>query len=241
MRPWLSGVSLALVLAWSSVASAQSFPAGVSYPLTPSALQPAGLAQPLPSTRRYVLIWNDQLVPDGATGNPVYSSGLMQWVVTHYVGTQKLFQSQIDSYRALNPNFLHFTYHTAYDLDGADQTNPVGNITGPNTYGQEDTDTFTPWVAANGVTREDLYQHSSTTISSSTRVSYPDPSWLMDVTSTEWQSYMQTTLLDWATFPTTKSTGFFLDVAFSPWYDYSPTGWWAPFAGGSTEADLDTW
>jgi hypothetical protein len=226
----------------ASAANAQSsFPAGVTYPLTPSPLQPAGLAQPLPSSRRYVFAWNDQLVPDGATGNPAYSSAMMQWVVTHYVGTQKLFQTQIDSFRALNPNFLHFTYHTAYDLNGADQTNPVGNITGPNTFGQEDTDTFTPWVTANNVTRENLYQHSSTTISSSTRVSYPDPSWLMDVSSTEWQSYMQTTLLYWATFPTAKSTGFFLDVAFSPWYNYSPTGWWAPFAGGSTEADLDTW
>jgi MYXO-CTERM domain-containing protein len=241
MRTWPSSVGVAVVLLSTSVAGAQSFPAGVTYPLKPSALQPTGLAQPLPSTRRYVLIWNDQLVPDGATGDPAYSSGLMNWVVTHYVGTQKLFQSQIDSFRAINPNFLHFTYHTAYDLNGADQTNPVGNITGPNTFGQEDTDTFTPWVAANNVTREDLYQHSSTTISSSTRVSYPDPSWLMDVSSTEWQAYMQATLLDWATFPTTKSTGFFLDVAFSPWYNYSPTGWWAPFAGGSTEADLDTW
>jgi len=37
----------------------------------------------------------------------------MQWAVIHYVGTLKLFQTPIDSYRVLNPNFLHFTYHTA--------------------------------------------------------------------------------------------------------------------------------
>jgi hypothetical protein len=241
MRRRISWASLAFCLASTSPAAAGSFPTGVSYPLTPAATQPTGLAQPLPSSRRYVFAWNDQLVPDGATGNPAYSPSLMQWVVTHYIGTQKLFRSQIDSFRAINPNFLHFTYHTAYDLNGADQTNPVGNITGPNTYGQEDTDTFTPWVNMNHVTREDLYQHSSTSLSPSTRVSYPDPSWLMDVSSTEWQAYMEQTLLYWATFPTTKSTGFFLDVAFAPWYNYSPSGWWAPFAGGSTEADLDTW
>jgi len=225
----------------ANAARGDSFPAGVSYPLPSAPNQPAGLAQPLPSSRRYVLAWNDQLVPDGATGNPAYSMPLMQWVVTHYIGTQKLFQSQIDSFRAMNPNFLHFTYHTAYDLNGADQTNPVGNITGPNKFGQEDTDTFTPWVSANGVAREDLYQHSSSTISTSTRVSYPDPSWLMNVSNADWQKYMQATLLQWATFPTTNSTGFFLDVAFVPWYDYSPTGWWASFAGGSTEQELDTW
>ncbi|MGO9833596.1 MAG: putative glycoside hydrolase [Polyangiaceae bacterium] len=241
MRALTSRAFVLVTLLSANAAKGDSFPAGVSYPLPSAPNQPAGLAQPLPSSRRYVLAWNDQLVPDGATGDAAYSMALMQWVVTHYVGTQKLFQSQIDAFRAINPNFLHFTYHTAYDLNGADQSNPVGNITGPNTFGQEDTDTFTPWVNANGVTREDLYQHSSTTISMSTRVSYPDPSWLMNVSNTDWQKYMQETLLSWATFPTTNSTGFFLDVAFVPWYNYSPTGWWASFAGGSTEQDLDTW
>jgi hypothetical protein len=239
LRPF--ALVAAFVLAHASTASADSHPSGVTYPLTPAAPQPAGLAQPLPSTRRYVLVWPDQLVPDGANGNPPYSQALMQWVVTHFVGTQKLFQTQIDSYRALNPNFLMLTYHVAYGLNGADQTNPVGNITGPNKFGQEDTDTFTPWVAANSVTRENAYQHSATPASVSNRVSYPDPYWLMDIGSTEWQSYIQATLLDWATFPTTKSTGFFLDVAFPPWYNYSPAAWWSGPAGGSSRTALDTW
>jgi hypothetical protein len=234
-------VTLAFAAASTATALADSFPTGVTYPLKPAALQPSGLAQPLPSTRRYVLVWQDQLIPDGAGGGTAYSPELMQWVVTHYVGTQKLFQSQIDSYRALNPNFLTLTYHLAYGLNGADQTNPVGNITGPNTFGQEDTDTFTPWVAANGAAREDAYQHSATPDSTSTRVSYPDPYWLMDIGSTEWQSYLQQTLLVWATFPTTKSTGFFFDVAFPPWYNYSPANWWTEPAGGSSRQALDTW
>jgi MYXO-CTERM domain-containing protein len=236
-----SGLGFLLGLAWATTAHAASHPAGVTYPLTPAALQPSGLAQPLPSTRRYVLVWPDQLIPDGAGGGTAYSPALMQWVVTHYVGTQKLFQSQIDSYRALNPNFLVLTYHLAFGLNGADQTNPVGNITGPNKFGQEDTDTFTPWVAASGVTRENAYQHSATPASKSTRVSYPDPYWLMDIGSTEWQSYMKTTLLAWAAFPTTKATGFFFDVAFPPWYNYSPATWWTQPAGGSSRQALDTW
>jgi len=241
MRLWPSSVALVLALVCGGEAKAGSHPAGVTYPLKPAPLQPSGLAQPLPSTRRYVLVWPDQLIPDGAGGNPAYSAALMQWVVTHFVGTQKLFQTQIDSYRAINPNFLMLTYHLAYGLNGADQTNPVGNITGANHFGQEDTDTFTPWVASSGATREKAYQHSATPASSSNRVSYPDPYWLMDVASTEWQTYIETTLLAWAAFPTTKSDGFFFDVAFPPWYNYSPANWWTQPAGGSSRAALDAW
>src|SRR5579883_2631999 len=175
--------ALALALSTSSLAQAGSFPPGVTYPLKPAQLQPTGLAQPLPSTRRYVLVWKDQLVPDG------YTAAEKQWVVTHYVGTQKLFQRQIDDYRTMNPNFMMLTYHLSFGLNGADQNNPVGNITGPNTYGQEDTDTFTPYVAAHSITRENAYQHSASPATIANRVSYPDPYWLMDIASTEWRTY----------------------------------------------------
>jgi hypothetical protein len=227
-----------LVLAacfFPGTARADSYPAGVPYPLKPAALQPTGLAQRLPSTRRYILIWKDQLIPDG------YTEAQIGWVVTHYVGTQKLFQRQIDAYRAQNPNFLMLVYHLAFGLNGADQTNPVGNITGPNVFGQEDTDDFTPWVMANGVTRENAYQHWATPAGPTTRVSYPDPYWLMDITSAEWQAYLKQTLLAWAAFPTDKATGFFFDVAFPPWYNYSPSNWWTEPAGGSSRQALLAW
>ncbi|HLK36774.1 MAG TPA: putative glycoside hydrolase [Polyangiaceae bacterium] len=239
--PLCAAVCLAAAGAGERAARAGSHPEGVTYPLRAAALAPSGLAQPLPSTRRYVLVWPDQLVPDGAGGGAPYSQALMQWVVTHFVGTQKLFRSQIDSYRALNPNFLVLTYHLAFGLNGADQKNPVGNITGPNQFGQEDTDTFTPWVAAHGATREDAYQHSATPASSANRVSYPDPYWLMDIAAPEWRSYVEATLLAWAAFPSANSTGFFLDVAFPPWYNYAPSGWWAGPAGGASRQDLDAW
>jgi MYXO-CTERM domain-containing protein len=233
------GAAFAAIVLLTSAARADSHPKGVTYPLTPAAIQPSGLAQPLPSTRRYVLVWKDQL----ADAVQSISQAQKQFIVTHYVGTQKVFKSQIDEYRQMNPNFLVLVYHLAYGLNGADQTNPVGNIVGPNTYGQEDTDVFTPWVKQNAITRENAYQHTvATGFTSADRVSYPDPFWLMDVTSTEWTTYMSQTMVGWAqTFATTESTGFFFDVAFHPWYQYSPSAWWSGLAGGSSHTDLASW
>ncbi len=216
-------------------ADAASFPPGVTYPLKPATLQPSGLAQPLPSSRRYVMVWKDQLIPDG------YTAAQKDWVVTHYVGTQKIFQRQIDEYRTKNPNFMMLVYHLAFGLNGADQTNPVGNITGANLYGQEDTDTFTPYALAHSIARENAFQHSAAPPSTANRVSYPDPYWLMDVASTEWRTYLADTLLKWMAFATTKATGVFFDVAFPPWYMYAPATWWTGPAGGSSRQALITW
>ena len=230
--------SLSLVIAAALPANAASHPPGVTYPLAPAAVQPAGLAQPLPSTRRYVLVWKDQLA-DAVQG---ISDAQKDFIVTHYVGSQKLFKSQIDEYRQKNPNFLTLVYHLAYGLNGSDQTNPVGNITGPDQYGQEDEDTFSPYVALHSLTRENAYQHSSEPGSSANRVSYPDPYWLMDIASTEWRGYLYDTLVEWQGYAETKATGVFLDVAFFPWYSYTPDGWWAGPAGDSSRTALrDFW
>ncbi len=181
-----------------------------------------------------MLVWKDQIIP----GN--ISAAQVDWVPLHYVGTQKLFQSQIDQYRVTNPGFLMLVYHLAYGLNGADQANPVGNITGPNHYGQEDTDTFTPYLSAHALSREGTYQHSGAAAVAN-RVSYPDPYWLMDVASSDWRAYLFDTLLTWQGYPTAKATGVFLDVAFPPWFNYSPSTWWTTPAGGSTRAALQAW
>jgi|GEM_PF-6248798 len=228
-------ISLVLTLTWMGSALAASHPPGVVYPLHGAEIQPSGLAQPLPSTRRYVLVWKDQLIPDGLT------EAQKLWVVTHFVGTQKLFQRQIDDYRTRNPNFLMLVYHLAYGLNGADQLNPVGNITGPNTFGQEDTDTFTPWMTSHGIQRELAYQHSTSPGMPANRVSYPDPFWLMDIGSTQWRSYLFETLLTWQGWASAKATGAFLDVAFPPWFGYQPNQWWTEPAGGSSRDALSSW
>ncbi len=227
-----------LVLGVAPPALADSHPKGVTYPLTPAVLQPSGLTHPLPSTRRYVLVWKDQL----ADAVQSISQAQKQFIVTHYVGTQKVFKKQIDEYRQMNPDFLVLVYHLAYGLNGADQQNPVGNIVGPDTYGQEDTDVFSPYVTAHSLTRENAYQHGTSTGFTSDRIFYPDPYWLMDITSAEWKQYMADTMTTWAkTFATTESTGFFFDVAFHPWYGYQPSGWWSPLAGGSSHGALAAW
>lgn len=225
-----------LAIAHAGVALAGTHPAGVTYPLKAAAIQPSGIAHPLPSTKRYVHVWQDQMIPDA------YSPQLVDWVTHHYVGTQKLFQSQIDKYRQSNPGFLMLVYHLAYGLNGADQQSPVGNITGPNKYGQEDTDTFTPWLAAHpNVTRESCYQHTGAAMTMQTRVSYPDPYWLMDIASPCWDQYLQETLVAWCGYATAKADGVFFDVAFPPWYSYSPANWWTQPAGGASRQALDAW
>ncbi|HEX4340258.1 MAG TPA: putative glycoside hydrolase [Polyangiaceae bacterium] len=237
-RTLAAALAAASVVTGARPASASSHPPGVTYPLRPAARQPAGLAQPLPSTRRYVLVWKDQL----ADAVESISPSQKDFIVTHYVGTQKLFAHQIDEYRQKNPNFLTLTYHLAYGLNGADQANPVSNIVGPEKYGQEDTEAFTPYVAAHSLEREKAYQHTSQPGTTANRVSYPDPYWLMDISSVEWRSYLFDTLVAWQAFPATKATGVFLDVAFPPWLNYSPDGWWSTVAGGSSRAALrDFW
>lgn len=227
------------LLAAPTTALAASHPPGVAYPLRPAARQPQGLAQPLPSTRRYVLVWKDQL----ADAVQTISAAQKDFIVTHYVGSQKLFAHQIDEYRQKNPGFLMLVYHLAYGLNGADQTNPVSNIVGPEKYAQEDTETFTPYVAAHSLDREKAYQHTATPGTSSNRVSYPDPYWLMDIASSEWRTYLFDTLVTWQGYPASHATGVFLDVAFPPWYSYEPAMWWAGVApgGGSRTALRDFW
>src|SRR5262249_47821021 len=132
-------------------------------------------------------------------------------------------------------------YHLAYGLNGSDQPNPVGNITGPNHYGQEDDDSFTPWIAEHGIDREPLYQHTSSFPNPLDRVSYPDPFWLMDIASPDWQTYLFEPLLTWQSWASAGATGAFLDVAFPPWYRYRPDQWWAEPAGDSTREALSAW
>ncbi len=222
----------------TALATAQSHPPGVDYPLTGAAIQPDGLAQPLPSTRRYVLVWADQLA-DAVIG---ITDDQKQWIVTHYVGSQKLFGYQIDEYRDMNPDFLMLVYHVAYGLNGADHDDTaVGNITGLDHWGQEDTDSFTPWFAGSGMTRENAYMHVAGSPFVNERIEYPDPFWLMDIRSFEWRSYLFETLLEWQSYPTDHATGVFLDVAFHPWYGYQPSDWWEGAGAAPGHAGLATW
>src|SRR6266481_3905824 len=104
---------VAAIVLLSVSAHAGSHPKGVVYPLKSAAIQPSGLAQPLPSTRRYVLVWKDQL----ADAVQTISAAQKQFIVSYYVGTQKVFQNQIDEYRTMNPNFMVLVYHLAYGLN----------------------------------------------------------------------------------------------------------------------------
>lgn len=226
------------VLLGPETARAQGHPEGVDLPLRAATIQPDGLAQPLPSTRRYCLVWADQL----ADAVISISDEQKQWIVTHYVGSQKLFASQIDEYRDMNPDFLLLVYHVAYGLNGADHDGgSVGNITGVDSWGQEDTDSFQPWFDADGRDRENAYMHVTGSTFLDERVQYPDPYWLMDIRTDEWRDYLFETLIQWQGFPTEPATGVFLDVAFHPWYNYEPANWWEEAGADPGHAGLAQW
>lgn len=235
----VAAASLATTVAGTPEAAAQSHPPGVDYPLRAASIQPDGLAQPLPSTRRYCLVWADQL----ADAVISISDDQKAWIVNHYVGSQKLFQRQIDEYRGMNPNFLMLVYHLAYGLNGADHGggSPVGNITGPNRWGQEDTDCFQPYWDEAGGDREEAYMHVDGSGFLNRRVQFPDPFWLMDIRSEAWRGYFFSEMLAWQAFPTDNATGAFLDVAFHPWYNYEPANWWTDLGVGASHPELAAW
>src|SRR5438552_12014581 len=85
----------------------------------PDAAKPAPIMQHLhlpggrfiPSTRRWNLVWADQLIP----GN--ISQARLKFAAEHYVATQKIWSNQAAQFRAINPNFLIVAYHLAAGLN----------------------------------------------------------------------------------------------------------------------------
>jgi hypothetical protein len=73
---------------------------------TPAPSAPSPGAGAFPSTSNGTYLFADQL-PD------TYSSALVQFVATHFVGTQKMVLGQTDRYRAVNPGWVELHYQLA--------------------------------------------------------------------------------------------------------------------------------
>ncbi len=213
----------------------------------------------VPSTKRFNLVWADQLIPEGLFPKQ------LQFAAEHYVGTQKIWDYQAADFRTINPNFLVLIYHLAAGLNPLHNYDPpdpktysdsgfIGDVT-PKGYDSEFKDYFIPWLAAHGITdsllrREQMFQHYDNAIDSLHRVWHQDPAWLMNLRDTNWQNYCGDVCLDWMKGNT--DDGCFFDVAVetnsflynpkqsdAPPYDFD---WWiAPHGPAADRGEFSLW
>src|SRR6185295_6755863 len=97
-----------------------------------------GLARPLPSSRRDVLVWHDQIdfTPGAQDAQGVFAARAM-------VGSQKMPQNRISVVRGQNPLFRVLQYHLAYGLTRGD------DWVDKNVFGPEK-GKFDAWMTSKG-------------------------------------------------------------------------------------------
>ena len=196
----------------------------------------------LPSTRRWNLVWADQIVPSWVT------PGQVAFAARNFVGTQKIFRSQIPDFEAVNPNWLVLSYHLATCLNPAansDCPDPKLNsgtdfigVVAPKGYVSEYTEYFRPWLAAKGIAEnspvfEAMFQHYDAAAPGK-RVWLGDPAWLMNLEDANWRTYVTETSLDWLR--GNANQGMFFDVAVETnAYLFNPN------ASNPAPTDFDWW
>ncbi|MBL0175755.1 MAG: hypothetical protein IPP94_10890 [Ignavibacteria bacterium] len=178
-----------------------------------------GGGKTLPSTQRWNLVWADQIVPSWVT------PGQVAFAARNFVGTQKIFRSQVPDFETLNPNWLVLSYHLATCLNPAannDCPDPKLNsgtdfigVVAPKGYVSEYTEYFRPWLAAKGIAEngpafEAMFQHYDAAAPGK-RVWLGDPAWLMNLEDANWRAYVTETSLDWLR--GNANQGMFFDVA----------------------------
>lgn len=171
----------------------------------------------VPSTKRYNLVWGDQLYGLAASQ--------IEFVAKNYVASQKIFSYQAADYRAHNPNFIVISYHLANGLnpqvngDCPDPKNNTGNsiigVIAPTGYVSEWDNYFLPWLGTNSVTvgstrYEEMFQHYDVA-DNAHRVWHEDPFWAMNLTNTDWRTYMADACINWMS--GNQNEGCFLDVS----------------------------
>jgi len=212
-------MKLLLFLLLTPILCAQvpSWPPGGVTPSATSPLLPDGRF--VPSTKRWNLVWADQIVPGWVT------PGKVEFAAKNYIGTQKIFASQAEQFRQFDTNFLILTYHLAAGLNpehNADAPDPKSNdgegfigVVAPAGYVAEIPEYFRPWLAQSGIVEgssryEEMFQHYDVP-DSLHRVWHQDPYWLMDIANADWRAYLGDVVLEWM--GGNGDDGCFFDVA----------------------------
>jgi hypothetical protein len=238
----------------SSHAQIQTFPPE-GYEPSPYQLKLPG-ERFIPSTKRYNLVWADQLVPGWLTPNKV------EFAAKNYIGTQKIWSNQVAEYRQYDPNFICTIYHLALGLNpqkNSDCPDPKSNsgdeyigVVAPDGYVSEWDNYFLPWLSSNAIELnstiyEDMFQHYDV-FDNSHRVWHKDPYWLMDASDENWRQYLVETCNNWM--EGNENEGCFFDVAvetnaflYNPnIYNPEPTNfeWWlAPHKPYNSESAIN--
>jgi hypothetical protein len=173
----------------------------------------------IPSTKRWNLVWGDQLVP-----NYNINEKQTEFVAKNYVATQKIWSNQLSSFEKYNSNFICTIYHLALGINPEDNSkcpDPKSNSTGfigsvaPKGFINEYTDYFKPWLIQNNISLESLdlenmFQHYDT-VNFINRVWHIDPQWVMNGADHNWKKYISETCLDWM--DGNNNEGCFFDVS----------------------------
>jgi|GEM_PF-1714498 len=233
-------ILLSLFLSNDSLSQIQNWPPGGLKPATSFSKVKLSNNRFVPSSRRWNLIWSDQLIPGNLTPYKV------EFAAKNYIGTQKIFLDQADLFRNFNANFLVLIYHLASGLNPGhndDCPDPKTNkgsgfigVVTPNGYLSEWDQYFTPWIKSqnlSGTQYEDLYQHYDFD-DSVHRVWHQDPYWLMNITNSNWAEYIGSTCLGWMF--GMENEGAFFDVGVE--FDCSL---YNPKAGNPAPGNFDWW
>ncbi|HLG34080.1 MAG TPA: putative glycoside hydrolase [Bacteroidia bacterium] len=200
---------------FSADAQIQSWPPGGTTPSPMGFMLPAN--RYVPSTKRFNLVWADQWF-----NLPIPK---IQFVAQNYVATQKIFDYQVADYRAFNPNFLCTIYHLANGLNPFhnDDAPPPHTQTGsgcigvvaPAGYVCEADNYFWPWLASQSIATgsaqyENMFQHFDM-VDSVHRVWHTDPYWHMNLSNTDWRTYVGDICINWMS--GNQNEGCFFDVS----------------------------
>ncbi|MCX6154630.1 MAG: putative glycoside hydrolase [Candidatus Kapabacteria bacterium] len=196
----------------------------------------------IPSSKRWNLVWADQIVPGWV------SQRQFEFSANNYIGTQKIFTSQLKQFEVLNKNFLVLTYHLAAGLNpekNDDCPNPKNlsgtgfiGVVAPKGYISEYNEYFRPWCDSNKITEnsipfESMFQHYDDQ-KKANRVWHSDPAWLMNLSDTNWRAYIAITCLDWMN--GNRNQGVFFDVAVE-----TNCSLYNPKATNPTPGNFDWW
>jgi hypothetical protein len=196
-----------------ALSQVQSWPPGgtLSSPITAAMKLPSN--RYVPSTKKYNLVWADELV-----GQP---AGKIQFIAQNYVASQKMAKSQVADYRVYNANFLCVIYHLSNGINPRNDndcplphgTTPITSCT-PAGWVSEWDSCFTPWLTAAGISQgssrfEQMFQHY-TAVDPNNRVWHGDPQWTMCLENQDWRKYVADATIDWMTGE--QDEGCFFDV-----------------------------